>query len=160
MNNNPKYLDSCRIIDFPKVNDTRGNLSFIEEMTHVPFDIKRVYYLYDLPSGANRGGHAHRVLESVIIALSGSFDVIVDDGFHKKSFFLNRPHYGVYIPCGIWRVIENFSSNSVALVIVSLPYSESDYIRNYRVFKKMVRNNDFVSATNKNKKLTFNELTI
>ena len=124
------------MIDFPKVHDVRGNLSYIESTNHIPFEIKRVYYLYDVPSGAKRGGHAHKELEEIIIALSGSFDVIVDDGFEKKSFFLNRPHYGLFIPAGVWRTIENFSSNSVAILLASEFYQENDYIRNYQVFKK------------------------
>lgn len=129
-------ITQCRIIDFPKITDARGNLSFIEENNHVPFEIKRVYYLYDVPSGATRGGHAHRKLEQVIIALSGSFEVILDDGNNRKSFFLNRPHYGLYIPPGIWREMENFSSNSVALVLASELYNEEDYIRDYESFKR------------------------
>jgi oxalate decarboxylase/phosphoglucose isomerase-like protein (cupin superfamily) len=129
-------LNKCKMIDFPKVHDVRGNLSYIESTNHIPFEIKRVYYLYDVPSGAKRGGHAHKELEEIIIALSGSFDVIVDDGFEKKAFFLNRPHYGLFIPAGVWRTIENFSSNSVAVLLASEFYQESDYIRNYQVFKK------------------------
>lgn len=132
-------LDQCKIIDFPIVHDVRGNLSFIESKKHIPFDIKRVYYLYDVPSGAKRGGHAHKELKEIIIALSGSFDVVVDDGFAKKTFFLNRPHYGLFIPSGVWRTIENFSSNSVAILLASDFYQESDYVRNYKVFKKMFR---------------------
>ncbi len=93
-----------------------------------------------MPSGATRGGHAHRALEQIVIALSGSFDVILDDGYNKRSFFLNRPHYGLYIPPGIWRELENFSSNSVALSLVSMPFEESDYVRDYETFKKMVQN--------------------
>jgi dTDP-4-dehydrorhamnose 3,5-epimerase-like enzyme len=133
-------LGKCKLIYFPKVTDVRGNLSFIEENKQIPFSIKRIYYLYDVPSGATRGGHAHRELEQIIIALSGSFDVILDDGFSKKSFFLNRPHYGLYIPPGIWRELENFSSNSVALSLVSAFYDESDYIRDYDTFKQMTTN--------------------
>jgi dTDP-4-dehydrorhamnose 3,5-epimerase-like enzyme len=133
-------IEKYKIIDFPKVSDVRGNLSFIEENKHVPFPIKRVYFLYDVPSGAKRGGHAHKALETVVIALSGSFDVKLDDGFKKKTFFLNRPHYGLYIPAGIWRSIENFSSNSIALVLASSLYEENDYIRNYKAFKMMVKN--------------------
>ncbi|HLN44384.1 MAG TPA: FdtA/QdtA family cupin domain-containing protein [Candidatus Sulfotelmatobacter sp.] len=131
-------ITECRLIFFPKISDVRGNLSVIEENTHVPFTIKRVYYLYDVPSGATRGGHAHKTLSQVVIALSGSFDVVLDDGREKKTFFLNRPHYGLYIPPGIWREIENFSSNSVALSLVSDFYKEEDYIRDYSIFKKMV----------------------
>lgn len=131
-------LDKCRIVNFPKITDVRGNLSFIEENKQIPFEIKRIYYLYDVPSGATRGGHAHKQLEQIIIALSGSFDVILDDGINQKTFFLNRPHYGLYIPPGIWRELENFSSNSVALSLVSNLYDESDYIRNYDTFKRMI----------------------
>jgi dTDP-4-dehydrorhamnose 3,5-epimerase-like enzyme len=131
-------LDECKIVNFPKVTDARGNLSFIEQNNQVPFDIRRVYYLYDVPVGANRGGHAHRELQQVIIALSGSFDVILDDGYRKRSFFLNRPHYGLYVPPQIWRELENFSSNSVALSLVSEVYDESDYVRDYDSFKRLV----------------------
>jgi dTDP-4-dehydrorhamnose 3,5-epimerase-like enzyme len=133
-------LDSCRIVDFPKIADFRGNLSFIEENKQIPFVIKRVYYLYDVPSGATRGGHAHRALQQVVIALSGSFTVVLDDGITQKQFFLNRPHYGLYISPGVWRELENFSSNSVALSLVSEVYDESDYIRNYEMFKRMAQN--------------------
>jgi oxalate decarboxylase/phosphoglucose isomerase-like protein (cupin superfamily) len=129
----------CKLIYFPKINDARGNLSFIEENNQIPFQIRRVYYLYDVPSGATRGGHAHKALEQIIIALSGSFDVILDDGTNKQAYFLNRPHYGLYIPPGVWRELENFSSNSIALSLVSAAYKESDYIRDYQVFKKMVK---------------------
>ena len=134
-----RLIDQCKIINFPKITDVRGNLSFIEENRQIPFQIKRVYYLYDVPSGATRGGHAHKELEQVVIALSGSFDVILDDGKKRRSFFLNRPHYGLYIPPKIWREIENFSSNSVALSLVSQVYDESDYIRDYKTFKKTVK---------------------
>ena len=133
-------LDKCKIINFPKVTDYRGNLSFIEENRQIPFEIKRVYYLYDVPSGASRGGHAHKELQQIVIALSGSFDVILDDGYRRRSFFLNRPHYGLYISPRIWRELENFSSNSVALSLVSQVYDESDYIRDYETFKKTVEN--------------------
>jgi dTDP-4-dehydrorhamnose 3,5-epimerase-like enzyme len=133
-------LEQCKILNFPKVTDFRGNLSFIEENKHVPFDIKRVYYLYDVPSGATRGGHAHRQLQQLVIALSGSFDVVLDDGYQKQKFFLNRPHYGLYISSKVWRELENFSSNSVALVLVSEIYDETDYIREYDDFKRIVAN--------------------
>jgi len=132
-------INLCKVIEFPVVADYRGNLTFIEENRHVPFEIKRVYYLYDVPTGATRGGHAHIELEQVIIALSGSFEVIIDDCYTRKRIFLNRPHYGLYISPGIWRELVNFSSNSVALVLASMPYDEKDYIRDYETFKKMVR---------------------
>lgn len=135
-------IERCKLIYFPKINDSRGNLSFIEEQNQIPFQIKRVYYLYDVPSGATRGGHAHKALEQIIIALSGSFDVILDDGRNKQAYFLNRPHYGLYIPPGVWRELENFSSNSIALSLVSAPYEESDYIRDYETFKKKMIQND------------------
>lgn len=131
-------INQCKIINFPKIADARGNLSFIEENKHVPFAIKRVYYLYDVPSGASRGGHAHKTLSQVIIALSGSFDVLLDDGQKKKRFFLNRPHYGLYIAPGVWREIENFSSNSLAFALASDLFDEKDYVRDYSVFKEMV----------------------
>ncbi len=133
-------LDDCKIVNFPKITDYRGNLSFIEENKQVPFKIRRVYYLYDVPSGASRGGHAHKALHQVVIALSGSFDVILDDGYRRRSFFLNRPHYGIYIPPKVWRELENFSSNSVALSLVSQVYDESDYVRDYDAFKRQVDN--------------------
>ena len=135
-------IDECRIINFPKIAEARGNLTFIEENNQVPFPIKRVYYLYDVPSGATRGGHAHKTLSEVVIALSGSFDVMIDDGAEKKLFFLNRPHYGLFIPPGTWREIENFSSNSVALALTSDLYNEKDYVRDYEVFKKMIANGE------------------
>jgi dTDP-4-dehydrorhamnose 3,5-epimerase-like enzyme len=133
-------VNNCKIVNFPKVTDYRGNLSFIEENKQIPFQIKRVYYLYDVPSGATRGGHAHRALQQVVIALSGSFDVILDDGYQRRKFFLNRPHYGLYIPPKIWRELENFSSNSVALSLVSEVYDESDYVRDYADYKRLVNN--------------------
>jgi oxalate decarboxylase/phosphoglucose isomerase-like protein (cupin superfamily) len=133
-------IDKSQIINFPKIADARGNLSFIEGNNHIPFPINRIYYLYDVPSGATRGGHAHKTLNEVIIALSGSFDVVLDDGVEKKLVFLNRPHYGLYVPAGLWRAIENFSSNSVALALASDFFNEMDYIRDYKVFKKMVAN--------------------
>jgi len=124
----------CRIIDLPRITDKRGNLTFIEQQNHVPFDIKRVYYLYDVPGGESRGGHAHRNLEQFIVAASGSFDVVVHDGVKKQRFHLNRSYYGLYIPTMSWRELENFSSGSVSLVLASEPYDESDYIRDYEEF--------------------------
>ncbi len=131
-------ISSCRIIDFPKITDARGNLSVIEESKNIPFEIKRVYYLYDVPSGATRGGHVHKKCQSIIIALSGSFTVILDDGTDRQSFFLNRPHYGLYVPHGIWRELENFSSNSIALSLASEFFDENDYIRDYKDFKEQM----------------------
>jgi len=135
-------VGKSRLINFPTIAETRGNLSFVEGNKHILFPIKRVYYLYDVPSGATRGGHAHKTLEEVIIALSGSFDVVLDDGVKKKRFFLNRPFYGLYVPSGLWRELENFSSNSIAFALTSDFFDEEDYIRNYEVFKKMVVNGE------------------
>jgi dTDP-4-dehydrorhamnose 3,5-epimerase-like enzyme len=128
-------LSECRIIDLPKILDNRGNLTFIEANKHVPFEIKRVYYLYDVPGGATRGGHAHKHLQQFIIAAMGSFDVILDDGFERKRFHLNRSYYGLYIPTMIWRELDNFSSGSVCLALVSEYYHEDDYIRDYEAFR-------------------------
>jgi len=132
-------LSECKIIDLPKILEKRGNLTFIEGTRHLPFEIKRVYYLYDVPGGATRGGHAHRELKQFIIAAMGSFDVIVGDGFEKKKFHLNRSYYGLYIPRMIWRELDNFSSGSVSLALVSQYYDEDDYIRDYDSFKRLMR---------------------
>lgn len=132
-------LDRCRIIDLPKITDPRGNLTFIQGNEHIPFDIRRVYYLYDVPGGETRGGHAHKKLQQVIIALSGSFDVVLDDGHSKRTVGLNRSYYGLYIPNMIWRELENFSSASVCLVVASEVYDESDYYRDYQEFAAAVR---------------------
>ena len=129
-------LSECRIMGLPKVDDARGNLTFIEEDSHVPFKIKRVYYLYDIPGGESRGGHAHKKLEQFIIAANGSFDVVIDDGYNSMRFHLNRSYYGLYIPRMVWRELDNFSSGSVCLVLASEHYEEEDYIRNYDEFKK------------------------
>jgi dTDP-4-dehydrorhamnose 3,5-epimerase-like enzyme len=131
--------DSWRIIDLPRIHDSRGNLTFIEGGSHVPFDIKRVYYLYDVPGGAHRGGHAHRRLRQLLVALSGSFDVTLDDGRRKQTFTLNRSYFGLYIPTLCWREIENFSSGSVCLVLASEHYDEADYYRDYDDFIRAVR---------------------
>jgi len=133
-------LEDCRIIDLPKIQDCRGNLTFIEQNKHIPFDIKRVYYLYDVPGGEARGGHAHKQLQQLVIAVSGSFDVILGDGNNKKRFHLNRSYYGVYVPSGLWRELDNFSSGSVCLVLASELYDESDYIRDYDAFLRSKAN--------------------
>jgi len=132
-------LENCQIINLPKIKDPRGNLTFIEGNKHIPFEIKRVYYLYDVPGGAVRAGHAHRVLNQFLIAMSGSFDVIVDDGFHKTKFHLNRSYYGLYIPSMIWREIDNFSSGSVCMALASELYDEADYYRDYDTFLRAIR---------------------
>lgn len=124
----------CRLIDLPKIADPRGNLTFIERGAHIPFAIERVYYLYDVPGGAERGGHAHKGLRQLIIAISGSFDVLLDDGREKKQFHLNRSYYGLYICPMIWRELDNFSSGSVCLVLASNRYDESDYFRDYETY--------------------------
>jgi hypothetical protein len=125
-----------KIITLPKFDDLRGNLSFIEEENHIPFKIERAYWIYDVPGGQVRGGHAFREQREFIIALSGSFDVIIDDGINKQSFSLNRSYYGLYIPCGLWRQMKNFSTNSLAVVLSSTKYEEADYIRDYDAFLK------------------------
>lgn len=127
-------LDHCRIIDLPKIYEPRGNLTFIEGNNHIPFDIRRVYYLYDVPGGAERGGHAHKALHQLIIAMSGSFDVVLDDGVDKKRFHLNRSYFGLYVCPMIWRELDNFSSGSVCLVLASNVYDESDYFRDYQMY--------------------------
>ena len=132
-------IKHCKLIELPKIHDPRGNLTFVESSNHVPFDIKRVYYLYDVPGGATRAGHAHRELQQVLIAISGSFDVTLDDGENSKVQNLNRSYYGLYIPPLTWRLIDNFSSGAVCLSIVSDYYYEGDYIRNYDDFRRIVR---------------------
>lgn len=127
-------VSDCRIIDLPKIHDPRGNLTFIESSNQIPFDIKRVYYTYDVPGGSERGSHAHKNLHQFIIAMSGSFDVVLDDGREIKRFHLNRSHYGLYVCPMMWRLLDNFSSGAVCLVLVSAMYSESDYIRDYKTF--------------------------
>jgi hypothetical protein len=128
-------LDRCHLVTLPRVNDSRGNLTFIEGGTHVGFDIKRVYYLYDVPGGAERGGHAHRELRQLFIAMSGSFDVVLDDGCVRQRFHLNRSYVGLYVPELVWREIDNFSSGSVCMVLASEPYEEADYYRDYQEFR-------------------------
>lgn len=129
---NTRYsINDCKLLLLPKISDPRGNLTFIEGGTHVPFSIERVYYLYDVPGGADRGGHAHRQLHQLIIAMSGSFDIVLDDGAEKKRVHLNRSYSGLYVPPMIWRSIDNFSSGSVCMVLASRHYDEEDYFREY-----------------------------
>ena len=128
------------IIQLPKFLDARGNLSFVEQENHIPFTIKRTYWLYDVPGGECRGGHAYKENEEFIVALSGSFDVILDDGKEKKTFTLNRSYYGLYVPKGLWREMENFSTNSLAVILSSTNYDACDYVRDYDEFLMLKRN--------------------
>lgn len=127
-------LADCRVIQLPRISDPRGNLTFIEGGKHIPFDIKRVYYLYDVPGGESRGGHAHKQLQQLFVAMSGSFDVILDDGKERRTFTLNRSYVGLYVPRMIWRELVNFSSGAVCTVMASLPFEEADYFRDYQQF--------------------------
>ena len=131
-------LEACRIIELPKIADPRGNLTFVEANRHVPFEFQRVFYLYDVPGGASRAGHALRSCHQFIVAMSGSFDVVLDGGHEKKRFHLNRSYYGLYVPPMIWREIDNFSSGSVCLVLASTPYDAGDYYRDYDEFLRAV----------------------
>lgn len=127
-------ISNCRMLELPRIQDPRGNLTFIEGHNHVPFDIKRVYYLYDVPGGSERGAHGHKALQQLIIAMSGSFDIILDDGLAKKTFHMNRSYFGLYVSPMMWRDITNFSSGAVCMVLASDIYSEDDYFRNYTDF--------------------------
>ena len=127
-------IDKCTIIDLPKISDARGNLTFIEGGKQIPFNIQRVYYLYDVPGGSERGGHAHKQLQQLIIASSGSFDVVLNDGVRQKRIHLNRPYFGLYICPYVWRELDNFSSGSVCTVLASMVFEEGDYIRSYEDF--------------------------
>ena len=127
-------LETCQVIELPKIADPRGNLTFIEGNRHIPFAVQRVYYLYDVPGGSERGGHAHKNLHEFIIAMSGSFDVVLQDGSEKRRFHLNRSYYGLYVCPMIWRELDNFSSGSVCLVLASNLYDEGDYYRDYNVY--------------------------
>ncbi len=129
-------IDRCQIIELPKIHEPRGNLTFIEGGVHVPFDIQRVYYLYDVPGGSERGGHAHKQLHQFIVAMSGSFDIVLDDGQNKKRVHLNRSYNGLYVCPMIWRELDNFSSGSVCMVLASTKYAEEDYFRDYADFMR------------------------
>lgn len=130
-------MDQARIIELPRFLDSRGNLSFVEQFTHIPFEIKRTYWIYDVPGGEARGGHAYKENQEFIIALSGSFDVIVDNGKEKKTYTLNRSYYGLYVPKGTWREMNNFSTNSLAVILSSTLYDKKDYVFDYEQYKSM-----------------------
>jgi dTDP-4-dehydrorhamnose 3,5-epimerase-like enzyme len=132
-------LNGAKMIDLPRTLDRRGNLSVVEEHKNIPFKIKRTYWIYDVPGGEVRGGHAYKENQEFIVALSGSFDVILDDGKERKTFSLNRSYYGLYVPKGIWRQMQNFSTNSLALVLASTKFDTSDYIYDYVLFKESVK---------------------
>jgi hypothetical protein len=132
-------LKNCYQIEFPKISDPRGNLSFVEGGRHIPFDIRRVYYLYDVPGGASRGGHAHKTLHQLVVAMAGSFDVELHDGNEKKRFHLNRSYYGLYVCPMIWRELDNFSSGAVCMVLASHLYEEDDYLRDYQEYISILR---------------------
>jgi dTDP-4-dehydrorhamnose 3,5-epimerase-like enzyme len=132
-------IQDCKIIQLPKIDDPRGSLTFIEAGRHIPFSLQRVYYLYDVPSGAERGGHAHKALHQLIIAMGGSFDIHLDDGHEKKTVHLNRSYYGLHIPPMIWREIDNFSSGAICMVLASNYYDEFDYYRDYDEFVNDVK---------------------
>lgn len=132
-------VEDCKLVELPRFLDSRGNLSFVEQLNHVPFEIKRTYWIYDVPGGEARGGHAFRENQEFIVALSGAFDVEVDDGQQKKIFSLNRSYFGLYVPSGLWREMNNFSTNSVALEFGSMHYDKEDYIRDYNTFLNLKR---------------------
>lgn len=131
-------IDQCKLVDLPVIHNPQGNLTFIEEERHVPFPIARVYYLYDVPEGAVRGGHAHRELEQLILPIGGSFDVVLDDGSRRERIVLDQPRVGLYLPRLIWRELENFSAGAFCLVLASAPYEESDYYRDYDEFRAAI----------------------
>ena len=135
-------VDDCKIVELPKFLDARGNLSFAENFQHIPFEIKRTYWIYDVPGGEDRGGHAYFKNQEFIIALSGAFDVVVDDGENKKTFSLNRSYFGLFVPAGLWRTMENFSTNSFALEFGSEHYFKEDYIRDYGQFLKLKKDGE------------------
>ena len=134
-------IQDVKLVELPKFYDPRGNLSFAEQNNHIPFEIQRTYWIYDVPGGESRGGHAYKDTDEFIIAISGSFDVTVDDGKEKKTFTLNRSYYGLFIPKGLWRTMENFSTNSLALEFASTKYDRHDYVENYDEYK-MLKDNE------------------
>ena len=132
-------IDECKYIEMPKITDVRGNLTFIEGGNQIPFDIRRVYYIYDVPGGSERGSHAHRTLHQFFVAMSGSFDVVLHDGRAEQRFHLNRPYYGLYVCPMMWRTLDNFSSGSVCMVLASEPYTEDDYVHEWDEFETLTR---------------------
>lgn len=140
-------IQDARIIQLPKITDPRGNLSIIEQFKHIPFGIKRTYWIYDVPGGCNRGGHAYKENQEFIVALSGAFDVVLDNGNESKTFSLNRSYMGLYVPKGMWRTMTNFSTNSLALVLSSTEYDKDDYIMNYEEFKQWVTDNNHETSS-------------
>ena len=134
-------IKDVKIIELPKFADPRGNLSFVEQEKHIPFVIRRTYWLYDVPGGECRGGHAYKENQEFIVALSGSFDVVIDDGTEKKTYTLNRSYYGLYVPKGLWREMDNFSTNSLAMILSSTDYDANDYVRDYDEFLTLKREN-------------------
>lgn len=134
-------IEDCKIIELPKIIDANGNLTFIEGMSQIPFQIKRTYYMYDIPGGSVRGSHAHKKLQQLIIAMSGSFDVVLFDGYIEKRFHLNRSYYGLYVGPLMWRTLDNFSSGSVCMVLASANFEETDYIRDYKEFLHTIATN-------------------
>lgn len=135
-------IESVKIVELPRFLDARGNLSFVEQLNHIPFEIKRTYWIYDVPGGEARGGHAFKQNHEFVVAMSGAFDVVVDDGIMKKTFTLNRSYYGLYVPAGLWRTLENFSTNSLALEFGSTHYNEVDYVYDYDIFLKLKHNGE------------------
>ena len=135
-------INDCKLVELPKFLDQRGNLSFVQNNAQIPFEIKRTYWLYDVPGGECRGGHAYRETEEFVIAMSGSFDVTIDDGKEKKTFHLNRSYYGLYIPKGLWRKMENFSTVSLALEFADTKYDRNDYVEDYNEYLKMKSNGE------------------
>ena len=132
-------MEKEKLIELPKILDKRGNLTFLENIKHIPFEIKRTYWIYDVPGGEERGSHAYKENEEFIIALSGSFDVVLDNGTEVKRFHLNRSYYGLYVPKMMWRYLDNFSTNSLALIVSSAEYDENDYVRDYEEFKSLIK---------------------